>query len=56
MQRLAAPADAFLAGAEGAEVLGGSWSCVSVQLHHNPTGGSTADGDIEEDPRVRHFC
>ena len=54
VQRLAAAPDAFLAGAEGAEILGGAGSGVGVELHHDPAGGLAADGHVEEDSRVSH--
>lgn len=53
---LAAATGSLLAGAESAEVLGGSWSGVSEKLHHYAAGGGATDGHVEENLRVRHCC
>ena len=56
MERLAAPTDSLLSGAEGAEVLGGAGSGVGKELKHDPAGGLATDGHVEEDFRVLHSC
>jgi len=45
---LAGPAYALLASAESAEVFGGLWDDVAVQLKDDAAGRNAADGDIEE--------
>jgi hypothetical protein len=54
VERLAPPAHALLARAEGAEVLGGAGDLVGVQLHHDAAGRGAADGHVEEHAGVRH--
>jgi len=56
VEGLAAAADALLAGAEGAEVLGGARSCVGEELHDYAPRWLAANGHVEEDPRVWHCC
>mmetsp|Transcript_32900 Transcript_32900/g.105753 ORF Transcript_32900/g.105753 Transcript_32900/m.105753 type:complete len:239 (-) Transcript_32900:48-764(-) len=54
MQRPAALADALLAGAEGAKVLGSLRVDGGEELKHDALGGLTPDRDVEEDGRVGH--
>lgn len=55
VERLSAPSDSLLSGAEGAEVLGRAGGDVGVELHHDPAGRLVADRNVEEDLRVcRH--
>ena len=49
VQRLARLADAFLAGAEGSEVLGRLGHDIVVQLECDAAGRLAADGNVEED-------
>lgn len=56
VEGLAAAAHALLAGAKGAEILGGARGRVGVQLHHYATGRLASDGHVEVDLRVRHRC
>jgi hypothetical protein len=55
VQLLASLADALLARAEGAEVLGADRRHVLVQLKRDAARGLAADRDIKEHLRVRHF-
>lgn len=55
VERLPLLSDAFLAGAEGSEVLGGVRRRVFVKLHHDAACGSAVEGHVEEDPWVSHF-
>lgn len=52
VEGLAAAAHALLAGAEGAEVLGGLGAGVLEELEGDALGGLLADGDVEEDDGV----
>lgn len=59
VERDASLADALLAGAEGAEVLGGLGHQRGVQLHDDAAGGLAVDGDVEVDTGllvVSHAC
>lgn len=55
MQGLAGLAQALLAGAEAAEVLGRLGDEVVVELHGNTACGLTADCDIKEHARARRL-
>ena len=54
VERLAAPAGSFLAGAECSEVLRRAWCGVGEELHEYSSGRLTADGHVEEDLGIRH--
>src|ERR1044072_2946642 len=49
VEGLAAAAACLLAGAEGAEILGGPRGDVGEELHDDAAGGLVGDGDVEED-------
>lgn len=53
VEGLARLADALLAGAQGAEVLGRLGDEVGVQLHGDAADGLAAEGDVEEDAGSR---
>ena len=55
VEGLATATHSLLAGAEGAEVLGGPRGRVGEQLHHDAADGLASDGHVEEHPRVCHF-
>ncbi|KAJ4849818.1 hypothetical protein Tsubulata_024022, partial [Turnera subulata] len=55
VQRLCQHPDAFLAGAQCAEVLGGPGERLRVQLHHHPPNHHLVDRDIEIHPRIGGF-
>lgn len=52
VQGRAGLAQALLAGAQAAEVLGRLGDEVGVELHGDAAGGLVADGDVEEDAGV----
>ena len=49
VQRLSGLGVAFLAGAEGTEILGGLWDDIVVELENNTAGLVFANFDVEED-------
>jgi hypothetical protein len=52
VERRALVAEALLAGAQGAEVLGRLRHHVGSELDHDPAGRLVANGDVEEAARV----
>lgn len=51
---LAGLADALLASAKAAEVLGSLRDDIREELENDPASGLATDGDVEEDPRTAH--
>lgn len=56
VQRLPAPPNPLLTGAQRPEVLRRARRRVREQFHHDPAGRLSADRNVKENPRVRHRC
>merc|ERR550537_382042 len=56
VKRLAGLSRSLLTRAEASEIFGGLRDHICSEFHHNTSRGSTANGNIEVNLRIRHFA